>query len=101
MCFRCDTPNPNGGGGGYGAWQGLDGIEGFEAGLEADEEAFRAAFGPAHSSGIDFSAYKDIPVEVELPRSMARSRAPQVAHPRTHTSTMAQPAATIATCGTK
>ena len=73
VCFRCDTPNPagdGGGSGGYGAWQGLDGAEGFEAGLAADEEAYRAAFGPAHSSGIDFSSYSEIPVEVELPRSV-------------------------------
>ena len=72
VCFRCDTPNPagDGGSGGYGTWQGLDGAEGFEAGLEADEEAFRAAFGPAHSSGIDFSSYQDIPVDVKLPRSL-------------------------------
>ena len=72
-CFRCDTPNPAGGGGsgGYGTWQGLDGAEGFEDGLEADEVAFRAAFGPAPElTGIDFSSYKDIPVEVELPRSI-------------------------------
>ena len=72
VCFRCDTPNPagDGGSGGYGTWQGLDGADGFEAGLEADEEAFRAAFGPAKSSGIDFSSYQDIPVDVKLPRSL-------------------------------
>lgn len=42
----------------------LDGGESFEAKLESDEAAFRKEFGAAFSSGIEFSKYADIPVEV-------------------------------------
>ena len=95
-CFKCQTLNPDpearaaaatrsaargtppwhpdaprrGAGGDMWEWQGLDGCEDFEASLADDEAAFRAKFGPAHSSGIDFASYAEIPVETELPRSM-------------------------------
>ena len=94
-CFKCNTPNPDpearaaaaarasrgippwhpdaerpGGGGRAWEWQGLDGGDEFEAGLADDEAAFRAAFGPAKTSGIDFASYSEIPVETELPRGM-------------------------------
>jgi hypothetical protein len=88
-CFKCPTLNPDPvaraaaasrareggrgvppwhpdaqkGPGGPWEWQGLDGGEDFEANLEEDEAAFRAAFGPARSSGIDFASYSEIPVE--------------------------------------
>ena len=70
-CFRCNAERPAGAGGGGTVWQGLDGTDDFEASAEADEAAFRQAFGPRPNSGIDFSRYADIPVEVELPPSYA------------------------------
>jgi ATP-dependent RNA helicase DDX3X len=48
--------------------------------MEDDEAAFREAFGPARSSGIDFGdKAKDIPVEVELPRKLRNELPPEMA----------------------
>ena len=72
---RRDAP-----GGASWAWQGLEGDESFEVSLEDDEAAFREAFGPARSSGIDFGDKgKDIPVEVELPRKLRNELPPEMA----------------------
>jgi hypothetical protein len=72
---RRDAP-----GGASWAWQGLEGDESFEVSMEDDEAAFREAFGPARSSGIDFGdKAKDIPVEVELPRKLRNELPPEMA----------------------
>ena len=70
-CFRCGDDRPAGAGyEGPTPWQGVDGDENFEANRERDEEVFRKEFGPKPESGIDFSKYSEIPVEVELPRGL-------------------------------
>ena len=92
-CFKCGAPNPDpearrrasqnrgrgpppwhpdaAGRGWKWKWQGLEGDDDFEDNLADDEQGFRAEFGEAMSSGIDFAKYADIPVKVDLPPSLS------------------------------
>ena len=93
-CFKCGAPNPdpearrraaqNRGSRGpppwhpdsagrtkSWKWQGLEGGDDFDDNLPDDEQSFRAQFGEAMSSGIDFAKYADIPVKIDLPPSLS------------------------------